>query len=97
LQALNTGHLGSLCTIHANTAEQALTRLAHCVLMANIGLPHKSTREAIALAVHLVAHIARVDGRRQLTQLVAINGYDATSDTFQFDHVYTVPAAGVPT
>lgn len=42
LQALNTGHLGSLSTIHANSAEQALTRLAHCVLMANVGLPHPS-------------------------------------------------------
>jgi pilus assembly protein CpaF len=92
LQALNTGHLGSLCTIHANTAEQALTRLAHCVLMANIGLPHKSTREAIALAVHVVAHIARTDGRRQLTQLLAIDGYDAASDTFQFHNLCTVPA-----
>jgi pilus assembly protein CpaF len=56
LQALNTGHLGSLSTIHANSAEQALTRLAHCVLMANVGLPHASIREAIALAIHLVVH-----------------------------------------
>jgi pilus assembly protein CpaF len=62
LQALNTGHLGSLSTIHANSAEQALTRLAHCVLLANVGLPHRSTREAIALAIHLVVHIARDDG-----------------------------------
>ena len=64
LQALNTGHLGSLTTIHANAAEQALTRLAHCVLTANVGLPHRSTREAIALAIHLVVHLARVGGRR---------------------------------
>ena len=53
LQALNTGHMGSLSTIHANSAEQALTRLAHCVLTANVGLPHRSVREAIALAIHL--------------------------------------------
>ena len=62
LQALNTGHQGSLSTIHANSAEQALTRLAHCVLTANVGLPHRSTREAIALAIHLVVHIDRVGG-----------------------------------
>ena len=62
LQALNTGHLGSMSTIHANSSEQALTRLAHCVLTANVGLPHRSTREAIALAIQVVAHIARVDG-----------------------------------
>jgi pilus assembly protein CpaF len=44
LQALNTGHLGSLSTIHANSAEQALTRLAHCVLTANVGLPRLRRR-----------------------------------------------------
>jgi pilus assembly protein CpaF len=47
LQALNTGHLGSLSTLHANSAEQALTRFAHCVLTANVGLPHASIREAM--------------------------------------------------
>src|SRR5436853_6399625 len=70
LQALNTGHLGSLSTIHANTAEQALTRLAHCVLMANVGLPHASIREAIALAVHSVVHLERVADERRVTQVV---------------------------
>jgi pilus assembly protein CpaF len=83
LQALNTGHLGSLSTIHANSAEQALTRLAHCVLTANVGLPHRSIREAIALALHLLVHIARVNGRRQVTEVVAVVGYDAQADRFQ--------------
>jgi pilus assembly protein CpaF len=85
LQALNTGHLGSMSTIHANSAEQALTRLAHCVLTANVGLPHRSIREAIALAIHLIVHIARVDGRRQVTELTAIRGYDANTDRFVLD------------
>ena len=82
LQALNTGHLGSLSTIHANSAEQAFTRLAHCVLTANVGLPHRSTREAIALAIHLVVHIARVRGRRRVTEIVAVRGYDGEADRF---------------
>jgi pilus assembly protein CpaF len=82
LQALNTGHLGSLSTIHANSAEQALTRLAHCVLTARVGLPHRSVREAIALALHLVVHLARVDGRRRVTELAWIRGYDAKGDRF---------------
>ncbi len=82
LQALNTGHLGSLTTIHANSAEQALTRLAHCVLTANVGLPHRSTREAIALAIHLVVHIARVNGSRRVTEVVTIRGYDPQTDRF---------------
>ena len=82
LQALNTGHLGSLSTIHANSAEQAFTRLAHCVLTANVGLPHRSTREAIALAIHLVVHIARVGSHRRVTELVAVREYDGNADRF---------------
>jgi pilus assembly protein CpaF len=82
LQALNTGHLGSMTTIHANNAEQALTRLAHCVLTANVGLPHRSTREAIALAIHLVVHLARLDARRVVTEVVRVQNYDAHDDRF---------------
>ena len=48
LQALNTGHQGALSTIHANSAEQALARLAHCVLTANVGLPHRRIRDLLS-------------------------------------------------
>jgi len=85
LQALNTGHLGSLSTIHANSADQALTRLAHCVLTASVGLPHRSVREAIALAVHLVVHIARINGRRRVTEIARVTGYDIGADRFVLD------------
>jgi pilus assembly protein CpaF len=88
LQALNTGHLGSLSTLHANSAEQALTRFAHCVLTANVGLPHAGVREAIGLAIHLVAHIARVDGQRRVTELVALRGYDTRTDAFDLETRY---------
>lgn len=93
LQALNTGHLGSLSTIHANSAEQALTRLAHCVLTANIGLPHSSVREAIAFAIHRVVHLSRVDGQRRVTGLVSVRGYDVRTDQFLVDaHVDDITA-----
>src|SRR5882762_11136273 len=82
LQALNTGHLGSLSTIHANSAEQALTRLAHCVLTANVGLPHHSIREAIALAIHLVVHVVRVERHRRVAAVLEVHGYDAQTDRF---------------
>jgi pilus assembly protein CpaF len=85
LQALNTGHLGSLTTIHANSAEQALTRLAHCVLTANVGLPHRSIREAIAHAIHLVVHVARISNQRRVTEVAAVRGYDARTDRFGLD------------
>lgn len=82
LQALNTGHLGSLTTIHANSAEQALTRLAHCVLMANMGLPHASIREAIALAIHTIVHLERVADRRRVTHVLDVRGFDVRADRF---------------
>jgi pilus assembly protein CpaF len=82
LQALNTGHLGSLSTIHANSAEQALTRLAHCVLTANVGLPHHSIREAIALAIHLVVHVVRMERHRRVAGVLEVHGYDAQTDRF---------------
>jgi pilus assembly protein CpaF len=72
LQALNTGHLGSLSTIHPNNARQALIRFEHCLLIANVGLPHASVRDAICAAFQLVAHIARDRGRRQVTELLVV-------------------------
>lgn len=85
LQALNTGHLGSLSTIHANSPEQALVRLAHCVLTANVGLPHHSIREAIALAIDRVVHLERVGGSRRVTGAVLVHGYDTRADCFQLE------------
>ncbi|MGD9902806.1 MAG: CpaF family protein [Vicinamibacterales bacterium] len=69
LQALNTGHRGSLCTIHANSAEHATMRLAHCVLASNMGLPLEHTREAVANAVQVVAHVERHAGRRTVAAI----------------------------
>lgn len=94
LQALNTGHLGSLSTIHANSPGQALVRLAHCVLTANVGLPHASIREAIALAIHLVVHLARVDGHRRVTGVQAVRGYDTADDRFLVDAILNARERG---
>jgi pilus assembly protein CpaF len=83
LQALNTGHEGSISTIHANSASHALhTRLAHLVLTANVGLSLPNIREAIGLAIHVVAHIARDGARRRLTEVLVLEGYDARQDRF---------------
>jgi pilus assembly protein CpaF len=89
LQALNTGHLGSMTTIHGNSAEQALMRLAHCVASAPVGLPHGSIREAIALAIRVVVHIARDAGHRRITEVIALRGYDVRSDRFTVESLYT--------
>ncbi|MGE3335737.1 MAG: CpaF family protein [Rhodospirillaceae bacterium] len=94
LQALNTGHLGSLSTIHANSAEQALIRLAHCVLTADVGLPHAATREAIALAIQLVVHIRRVDCQRMVGEVLEVSGYEHRRDAFVCKTVYADGSTG---
>jgi len=100
LQALNTGHQGTLSTIHANSAEQALARLAHCVLMANTGLPHHSTREAIALAIDLVVHVDRVGRARRVTEVATVEDYDAADDRIRIvplvSRLTTYAEGGVP-
>lgn len=76
LQALNTGHRGSLSTIHANSATQALIRLAHCVLVANSGLPLEAIRLAVASAIDLVAHVERRGGRRSVVEVQSTDDSD---------------------
>jgi len=82
LQALNTGHLGSFSTIHANSAVQALLRLANLVLMSSVDMPLRGIKDAIALAIHVVVHIDRIDGQRRVAQVIRVDGYDHRSDQF---------------
>ena len=78
LQALNTGHGGSLTTIHANTAEDALSRLASCAMQAEDRLPWDVLCRGVASAFHLVVHQhRRPDGSRGVSELLRVNGYDA--------------------
>jgi pilus assembly protein CpaF len=74
LQALNTGHRGSLCTIHANTAEQAPIRLAHCVLSAGTGLNLAAVDDAVRRVVDVVVHLERSHGSRAVSCLLVRSG-----------------------
>jgi pilus assembly protein CpaF len=76
LQALNTGHSGSLCTLHANSAHQAIARFADCVLQSGIDLPHRAIMANIGNSVDLIAHITRIRGRRSVSELVAVEGFN---------------------
>jgi len=77
LQAMNTGHDGSLGTIHANRPREALTRLENMVAMAGFNLPVAAVRTQIAAAVHLVVQIARMrDGVRRITSITEIAGLE---------------------
>src|SRR5581483_8673216 len=82
LQALNTGHGGSLSTIHANSAPQALVRLTSCVLQAGVDLPYQPIRRMIADTVHVVIHIERRVGRRTVSEIIRVQHYDAESDSY---------------
>ncbi len=84
LQAMNTGHDGSLTTIHANSTRDALARLESMVLMAGVELPLRAIREQIASAFDLVVHLTRlVDGSRRVTHITEVLGMEADVVTMQ--------------
>ncbi len=84
LQAMNTGHDGSMTTVHANTPRDALTRLEHMVGMTGLDLPQNSLRGQIASAIHVVIQIQRMsDGRRRVTSIQEIIGMESNTVTMQ--------------
>ena len=89
LQALNTGHRGSLTTIHASSAVRALTRLAHCVLMANPDIPYQNVHEAIGDAIDVIVHLQRQNGQRIVTEVICVERYNLKS------RKYEISAAGL--
>jgi pilus assembly protein CpaF len=94
LQAMNTGHEGSLTTVHANSPRDAMARVENMVSMANLNIPERAVRHQIASAVHAVIQIARLsDGTRKVTTVSEITGMDdgliAMHDIFTFDRTGT--------
>ena len=90
LQAMNTGHDGSMGTIHANRPREALTRLENMVGMAGINLPTKAVRTQIAAAVHMIVQVSRMrDGVRRITHIIEVVGMEGdvitTQDLFTFE------------
>jgi pilus assembly protein CpaF len=84
LQAMNTGHEGSLTTIHANTPRDALSRLENMIGMANLNLPHKAARQQIASAITVVIQGLRlIDGKRKITSIQEITGMEGDVITMQ--------------
>jgi pilus assembly protein CpaF len=84
LQAMNTGHEGSLTTIHANSPRDALSRLETLVMTAGVELPHRAIREQIASAFDLLVQIQRlVDGSRRITHISEVVGMESDVVTLQ--------------
>jgi pilus assembly protein CpaF len=91
LQAMNTGHDGSLSTVHANTPRDTIARLETMVLMAGMDLPDRAVREQIASALDLIVHLSRFrDGTRRVTQVTEVVGMEGNvvtlQDVFAFDY-----------
>ena len=77
LQAMNTGHDGSMSTIHANNPREALSRLENMICMANSNMPSRAVRSQISMTVHLICHVTRMrDGTRRVTQITEVVGME---------------------
>lgn len=100
LQAMNTGHDGSLTTIHANSARDALYRLDTMVAMANLNIPDRAIRQQVASAVDLIVQMTRLsDGTRRVTGIAEITGMEGEvitmQDIFVFDRTGLNQQGGV--
>ena len=99
LQAMNTGHDGSLSTVHANSPRDAIARLETLVLMAGMDLPLRAIREQIASAVDVIVQLTRLrDGTRRVTHVTEVQGMEGETvtlqDAFLFDYSAGVDAHG---
>ncbi len=88
LQLLNTGHSGTLSTIHANSAKQGLARFTSCVLQSGIELPYRAIKTNIGDSLNVVIHVERRPGRRFVSEVLEINGYNPDADLFDYCAVF---------
>jgi pilus assembly protein CpaF len=82
LQLLNTGHSGSLSTIHATSATQALARFTSCVLQSEINIPYRAIKTHVGDSVNVVVHLERRPGQRFISEVVEIRAYDPDKDEY---------------
>jgi pilus assembly protein CpaF len=92
LQLLNTGHSGTLSTVHASSAALGLQRFVSCVLQSGVELPYRAVKTNIGDCVDVVVHIERRPGKRSVSEVIEIEGYDPEADRFDCRTVF--PASG---
>jgi pilus assembly protein CpaF len=88
LDSFNTGHSGSLATIHANSAVKALRRFANLVMRSHQQATYEDVEAEIGEAVNFVVHIERQPGRRAIREVLRLDGYDRQAQEFRFEMVY---------
>jgi pilus assembly protein CpaF len=94
LQAMNTGHEGSLTTVHANSQRDALARIESMFSMANLNIPERAVRSQIAAAIHSVVQIARMaDGTRKVIAVCEVTGVEG--DVITMQDIFTFDRTGI--
>src|SRR5258706_5376756 len=88
LQLLNTGHSGSLSTVHATSARQALARFTSCVLQSGGDLPYPAIKTNIGHSVNVVVQLERRPGRRYVSEVVEIDSYDPDTDEYNYGFIF---------
>jgi len=88
LQLLNTGHSGTLSTIHASSAKQGLARFTSCVLQSGVELPYRGIKTNIADSLNVIVQVERRPGRRYVSEVLLVNGYDPDADLFDYAAIF---------
>jgi pilus assembly protein CpaF len=88
LQLLNTGHAGTLSTIHANSAKQGLARFTSCVLQSGVELPYSAIKTNVADSIEVLVNVERRPGKRFISEVLELHGYNPDADHFDFTPVY---------
>jgi pilus assembly protein CpaF len=95
LDSFNTGHSGSLATIHANSAAKALRRFANLVLRSNAQATFSDIEAEIGEAVDFVVHVDREPGRRVVREVIQLNGYDRSTQSFRLEPVFRAESRAI--
>ena len=85
LQLLNTGHSGTISTVHANSAAQGISRFATCVLQSGVEMPYRAIKTNIAESLNIIVQIERRPGTRFISEVLTMRGYDWESDHYKLD------------
>jgi pilus assembly protein CpaF len=88
LQLLNTGHSGTISTVHANSAAQSISRFTTCVLQSGVEIPYRAIKTNIAESLNIIVHLERRPGRRTVSDVVEIQQYDPDPDRFELQQVH---------
>jgi pilus assembly protein CpaF len=88
LQLLNTGHSGTLSTIHASSATQGLARFTSCVLQSDVELPYRAIKTNIADSLNAIVHLERRPGSRFISEVVELHSYNPDADLFNYCAIF---------